>query len=157
ALAGGLVAADRPAPPTSPTPAAPAADDVQDFLFLAGDRPWLFRLHITNDGKSYQATWEAFVRDCFVFFDRNNDGVLSKDEAAKIPTIQTLREQFFSGAIGFFGGGQSNVPFAELDRNGDGKVTVDEFLDYFRRNGFTALQLRSAGIGGLSGALTDVL
>src|SRR5262249_62162266 len=113
-------AADKPEPPASPTPAAPAADDVQDFLFLAGDRPWLFRLHIANDGKSYQATWDAFVRECFAFFDRNNDGVLSKEEAGKIPSIQALRDQFFSGGVGFFRGSGPTAPFAQLDRHAAG-------------------------------------
>src|SRR4051794_15298368 len=75
---------------------APAAEkpkvssDVQDLVFLAAGSPVLTRLPLRVDGKPYQAAWEDFVNYVFDQYDTNKDGVPEKDEAVRIPPMQSL-------------------------------------------------------------------
>src|SRR5262245_37429343 len=119
-----------------------AASDVQDLVFLAEGRPLLIRLHIRLDGKPYLAAWEEFVNYVFDQYDKNKDGVLDKDEAARIPPPQS----FFGGggAIYTFPGGPA-VGGGNMDANRDGKVTREELANYFRRSGGAPFQLTQGG------------
>ncbi|MBI1916044.1 MAG: EF-hand domain-containing protein [Planctomycetes bacterium] len=120
-----------------------AASDVQDLVFLADGRPLLIRLHIRVDGKPYLAAWEEFVNYVFDQYDTNKDGVLDKDEAARVPPIQSL-----IGNIGgniYFNPGGFAVGAGGMDANRDGKVTREELANYFRRNGGAPFQLTQGG------------
>jgi Ca2+-binding EF-hand superfamily protein len=114
-------------------------NDVQDLVFLAEGRPLLIRLHIRLDGKPYLAAWDEFVNYVFDQYDTNKDGVLSRDEMARIPPTSAL-----------FGGG-GNLYFApgvlavnnpgNLNGNRDRKITREELGNYFRRSGGAPFQL----------------
>jgi Ca2+-binding EF-hand superfamily protein len=133
----------------------PPVNDAQDFVFLSKSRPVLVRLHFQIDGRPYQTVWTAFMRKWFDYFDLNGDGVLDNKEAARVPTAQMMTYQF-QGVIGF-GGRGNNVSFTELDKNKDGKVSWNEFADYYRRNGISPLHISLGPDRGTSDKLTEAL
>jgi Ca2+-binding EF-hand superfamily protein len=131
-----------------PPPAAPAKSkapetklpptDYKDFVFLASDRPVLIRLHLLIDGKPYYEPFNDYFKALFAQLDRNKDGVLTKEEVEIVPHAQIL-QQLLQGAIGV-GRQGPKVTLNDLDANKDGKVSVEEFTDYYRRNGFNPLR-----------------
>jgi Ca2+-binding EF-hand superfamily protein len=137
-----LASAQVPPPPAT-APKAPAAKlppptDYHDFVFMASDRPVLIRLHLLIDGKPYYVAFNDYFKAFFAQLDRNKDGVLTKEEMDVVPNAQFL-QQHLQGAIGIGRQGQK-VKLEELDTNKDGKVSLEEFTDYYRRNGFNALR-----------------
>ena len=140
-------AADSPAPRAAK--AAPVADDGQDFVFLGESRPVLIRLHMRADGKPLQAAWDECIDYLFRYLDVNGDGVLTKDEVERVPTV----DQLTGGVLtrGFGGGGRrggapapSGPTMADLDTDGDGKVTRTELASYYRKKGFVPFQFKFA-------------
>jgi hypothetical protein len=71
--------------------AAPLTDDVQDVLFLAEERPMLFRLHLRVAGRPHAAAWGEYLGKLFDFLDRNGDGALDRDECGRAPNPEQLR------------------------------------------------------------------
>jgi Ca2+-binding EF-hand superfamily protein len=114
--------ADKPPPPV-----AKEALDVVEFVHLGVTRPVFVRLQVSVDGKPYKRTWSDFMDHLFKSLDKNKDGVLSKEELAKIPSIEQLFNPFN------FGGGQE-VAFDKVDSDKDGKVTPQELSAYFEKS-----------------------
>jgi Ca2+-binding EF-hand superfamily protein len=141
-----------------PLPEAPAVSDVQDLIFLRGDRPLLIRLHIQIDGKPFPAVWDGYMDALFAHLNVDGDGGLGKDEAARAPRAQTLG-QLVRGGQGFFLLGQPNTTMKLEDFKPAGdKVTRAEFAAYYRKNGAVAFQLLSdSNVSAQGEALTDVL
>ncbi len=146
-----------------PAPAAPggtanepAGADLQTLVYMGEGRPVLVRMHVLIEGKPYSTAWDGFMKKLFDYEDVNGDGSLSKEEAAHVPTVQLMRTHY-SGVIGIFENPGNMAPFAELDANKDGKVTLDEFKAYYKKTGFGSFQLRGAPGQGKSGVLTDTL
>lgn len=119
--------------------AGAAERDVQDIVYLGDKGPVLVRLHVRIDGKPLVDVWEDFMGKLFAYLDQNGDGVLSKDEALRVPPVQVL----FNNAPNFVGR-RPNVPNA-LDKNRDGKVTRAELAGWYRRIGAAPFQF---GMGG---------
>jgi Ca2+-binding EF-hand superfamily protein len=139
-----VAAAAGQAPPPATAPAkAPEVKklpptDYQDFVFLASDKPVLIRMHLLIDGKPYHEKFDEYFKELFAQIDRNKDGVLTKEEVEIAPHSQFL-QQHLQGAIGVRQPNQK-VTMNDMDTDKDGKVTVEEFTDYYRRNGFTTLR-----------------
>jgi Ca2+-binding EF-hand superfamily protein len=135
-----------------PKPVDPsAAEDVQDVIFFSESRPILFRLHLVEDGKPYTARWEEYVGKLFAYLDRDGDGVLDKDEAARAPVPQQLL-QVFQGNV-FVPTPVRPPVFADSQKDEDGAVTLAGFLDFYRRSVAGPIQVQSAPLRG--GAAVD--
>jgi Ca2+-binding EF-hand superfamily protein len=120
--------AKQPAAPEPPLPKGPVPGDSTDFVYLGESRPLLVRLHVQIDGKSMVAAWEDSIKEIFKYLDRNGDGVLSKEEAEKTPPAQVLLNP------NALYGGISAPSMSQLDTNKDGKVTLQELTEYYRRS-----------------------
>jgi Ca2+-binding EF-hand superfamily protein len=140
----------------------PAGEDAAsryDFVFLAEARPVLIGLHVHLNGKPVEAAWHDFVKHVFTSLDLNGDGVLSREEAERIPAV----DQILSGGLGrAFGGlgkgaaakGSDKSLVEEIDTNKDGKVSLAELAAYYRKHGLTPLQYQpDSAAGGPKGAL----
>jgi Ca2+-binding EF-hand superfamily protein len=126
-----------------------AAAEVQDVVFFSEARPILFRLHLVADGKPFAARWEAFLGKLFAALDRDGDGVLDKDEAARAPLPQQL-QQVFQGNV-FLPNLTRPPAFPEGLKNEDGAVTVTGFLEFYRRFGAGPVQLQAAPLRSATG------
>ena len=156
-----LVAAPRPSTadaPAAPRPADPGeVDDVLDLLYLAPARPFLFRLHVTIDGKPYTARWAERVLAVFKYLDKANDGFLTSEEVALAPTPQQLAQMFHGVPYGTAAFNDPEV-FKAMDADEDGKVTPAEFLNYYRHSAGGPAQLVGAPATGLgANTLTETL
>ncbi len=151
-----LTAADQPADRPHN---APAVADYRDFVFLRGPRPLLLRMHVRIDGKPFQAAWDDYIDNLFEYLDRDNDGVLSREEVERAPKAQTLLQQFQGRGFFVFGQPNSTISWAELGIPDDaGEVTREDLARYYRKGGVLPLQLAIGQTQGPSStALTDAL
>jgi Ca2+-binding EF-hand superfamily protein len=137
---------------TTKPPPRRAPSDVQDLVYLRGNRPVLFRLHVRVDGKPFTAAWEAYIDRLFAHLDVNGDGVLDQAEASRAPRAASLL-QGIQGR-GFIG---QAVSFQDLQPE-DGKVSKRKLAAYYRKNGLAPFQLATDTAAAAQGAaLTDVL
>lgn len=109
----------------------PLAGDEQDLVFLHDARPYLFRLHLQSDGKPAQSVWNDFLDVLFRYLDHDGDGFLSKRELAHAPSIEQFVQELLGGNI------DPGPPpeFDAVDANGDGKISKEELILYYRRHG----------------------
>jgi Ca2+-binding EF-hand superfamily protein len=120
--------------------------DVQDLVFFAAKRPVLIRLHVRVDGRpfrdAFEAAWGEYLKALFRALDRDGDGFLSPEEAARAPAPPLL----LSGGWGTNPADPVHFAFnfAVLDANGDGKVSPEELAAYYRDYGGGALQTQVA-------------
>jgi Ca2+-binding EF-hand superfamily protein len=120
------LAALASAPPTTIIRAA----DQLDYVLLADARPVILRLHLRLGDRPYHAAFDDWTARLFKWFDRDKDGYLSKAEAARLLPADWMRT-LTQGAIR--NDRPPAVPFATLDTNKDGKVSLAEFRAYMRR------------------------
>ncbi len=127
-------------------PAEGVGRDVQDLVFFAAKRPVLIRLHVRVDGQpfrdAFEAAWGDYLKALFRALDRDGDGFLSPEEAARAPAPPLL----LSGGWGANPAEPVHFAFnfAVLDANGDGKVSPEELAAYYRDYGGGALQTQVA-------------
>jgi Ca2+-binding EF-hand superfamily protein len=125
------------------------------LLFLGDKRPLRFRLEVRFKGQPFQHAWDDFMGRLFAYADANGDKSLSKEEAQRLPQAQILLN-LVQGRLNFLSD-KSAAPFAELDANKDGKVTLDEMKAYYRKSGFGPLQPQPDPEQGSAQVLTDAL
>jgi Ca2+-binding EF-hand superfamily protein len=149
-LASGAVAADDgPASKAQTNPSPPGAaagpDAVQDVIFLGDRRPIFVRLRMTLGGRPFRAAWSDSVRAMHDFLDRDGDGSVSEQEAAR-GSLATL--------VRIANGGATAMPRGDLDvRPRDGVVSIDELADALR----TALGPFRVQAGKLSAGTVDAV
>jgi Ca2+-binding EF-hand superfamily protein len=115
------------------------AEDVQDVLLFNDNQPVLIRLHVLVDGKPYATRWTEYLTRWFRFLDRDADGSLDANEVARAPAVQVLQNMLSNpGTTYQFIGAPS---FEEVDRDHDNKVSLAEFLLYYRQSVAGPVQL----------------
>ena len=129
--------------------------DTQDFLLFHDRGPVLLRLHVQIDGKSYGSAWEYYLDRLFTDLDRDGDGFLSKEEAARAPGAEFL-QSFLQGGLNLEAA-LTTAPFDQLDADRDGRVSRHEFGAYYRRCGFDRVRVTVIPDRGEAAALTDAL
>jgi Ca2+-binding EF-hand superfamily protein len=116
------------------------AKDAQDFVFLGDTRPVLVRLRLFNEGKPHQEAWEEFIGFLLKYADKDNDGVLAKEEVDRLPPPSFLfGGNYFGGFAPRRPGGASMME--QLDTNKDDKVSLEELGEFYRKNGGAPFQL----------------
>jgi Ca2+-binding EF-hand superfamily protein len=128
-----LVAGQGPPPP----------DDRHDFVYLSEARPVLVRMHVRIDGRPVQAAWDDFLQHVFASLDSNGDGVLSKDESDRMPSLEQILSGGLARAFGGIGMGKKGGtgPAADAGQNKDGRLTLAELGELYRKGGFLPLQI----------------
>lgn len=109
-------------------PASPIRDTI-DAIFFAKDRPIRVQIHVTVDDVAVDLVWRNHLKTLFAAFDRDRDGYLNRFEIEHIYSA--------AGMATLIGGNAhrnlSQPPtLEELDRDGDNRVSFDEFAYYYR-------------------------
>ena len=137
-LASGVVAAPPAvAPAPRPRPAAPKFNiatlpipDSQEVVVFTPTRPVRIKLSIQYEGKSIAEMWAEKLRKAFDHFDRDKDGYLSEKEVENIFSdvgiLQMLQNGFYQPTP------QDRPTLARLDKDGDGKVSFEEYVAYYK-------------------------
>ena len=110
-------------------PAKPAIPDTLQLVLLARTHPVRVELKVTGTGATLAERWEANMKALFAAFDRDDDGHLNRHEAERIFSKTEFR-QIVLGGYGFRGQGAAPTLDA-LDRDGDSRVSFEEFADYY--------------------------
>ena len=105
------------------------------------------------DGRPLDEVWDETFHKLFADLDRDGDGFLSREEARRAPSALRVRQLSW----GLFFAAPAAPPWEELDRHpADGKVSFDEFADYYQRHGVGGVQV-AVGRTPATDALTDAL
>jgi Ca2+-binding EF-hand superfamily protein len=121
-----------------------------------GDRrPILLTVQVRVEGKSLDDVWRAHQKALFAYLDRDGDGVLTEAEARRAPSAEQVRRQFGSDLYTPLAGGLAR--FADLDAARKGKVGLQEFSDYYRREGVGPLWIVPGDPPGKLAALSEAL
>jgi Ca2+-binding EF-hand superfamily protein len=148
-------------PPTAPAPLRAVAGDAQDLVLFLDTRPFLIRLHLQVDGRSYQRSWDETVDHLFRYLDVDGDGVLSPKEAAQAPSnaqwIQLMNgvtvEPDAAPDFETLAGSSTASSSAEAKK----VATRESFLHYYRDSGAGALQVEWGWRPPAQDLLTDAL
>ncbi len=134
------------------------AEEVQDVLFFHESGPVLIRLRVLVDGKPYPLRWNEYVTRWFRFLDGDADGFLDGKEIARAPAphlLLNLLSNPYAYAL------RDGPPLEDFDRDRDKRVSLDEFLRYYRASQAGPIQIVSPfnqPVQGVSqNALTDLL
>lgn len=147
-----LAAAAGPAVSAEKLAAVPG--DAQDLVLFLDTRPYLIRLHLQVNGKSFQKSWDETVNHLFRYLDTDGDGTLDPKEAALAPSTAQW--------VQLMGGTpvepDSAPEFAALAGGAaEKKVTRENFLRYYRGAGAGALLVEWGWRPPAQDRLTDAL
>jgi Ca2+-binding EF-hand superfamily protein len=135
AAAGLSLSAENPA---APPPLRAVPGDVQDLVLFADMRPYLIRLHVQVNGRSFRGNWEETIAHLFRYLDADGDGVLSKTEAALAPSKTQWLQLMTTKPVE----PDAAPEFAELAGGAAAtKITRANFSLYYRNSGAGALQV----------------
>jgi Ca2+-binding EF-hand superfamily protein len=117
----------------APQANAPPAveDDVQDVVLLTDQRPVFLRLHLRIDEKPFRAfhqeALDAYLAGLFKHLDADGDGVLSEEEARRMPPPFAPPGDPSTASV------HVAFNYRVVDADGDGKVTREELAEYHRQ------------------------
>src|SRR5262249_52962975 len=118
-------------------------------------RPYLFRLHVRIDGRPLHAAWSEFLLALFRSLDVDGNGSLDATELERAPNPRQLL-QLLQGAASIDPDAPPELRDVEGDP-ADGKVTLAELKDYYRRAGVGPLQVQLAWRVNDADSLTEAL
>jgi Ca2+-binding EF-hand superfamily protein len=129
--------------------------DVQDLVFLHGNRPYLLRLHLRHGNRPAHAVWSDFFDTLFHFLDADGDGFLNKTELSHAPSSTQLT-QLLLGATAIEPGPAPE--FAVVDQHpADGRISPAELMLYYRLHGAGPLHIEIGQKGRGNDPLTEAL
>ena len=106
-------------------------DDVQDVVLLMDKQPVFLRLHLRIDGKPFrsfhQEALDAYLAGLFKHLDADGDGVLSEEEARRMPPPFAPPGDSSTASV------HVAFNYRVVDADGDGKVTREELAEYHRQ------------------------
>ncbi len=87
-----------------------------------------------------QAHFNGYLKKWFDFLDRNGDGKLDAVELIGAPKATTMAQIMRNGAF-FQGEPNTFLTLAALRKSPGESATLDDFVDYYRRNNLQALRI----------------
>ena len=90
------------------------------------------------DGRPLDAVWDETFRKLFADLDRDGDGFLSREEARRAPSALRSPPVVVGPVLRRAGGAAVG---GAGPRPADGKVSFEEFADYYRRHGVGGVQV----------------
>jgi Ca2+-binding EF-hand superfamily protein len=116
----------------------PVPGDAQDLVLFLDTRPYLIRLHLQVNGRSFRGNWDESIAHLFRYLDVDGDGVLSKKESALAPS----KTQWVQLMTGIVVEPDAAPEFTELAGSTTAeKVTSEHFSFYYRNSGAGALRI----------------
>ncbi len=110
--------------------------DARDLVLFLDSRPYLIRLHLQVEGRSFQDSWEGTVEQLFRYLDVDGDGVLSPKEAALAPSIIQWAQLINGTPIE-----PDAAPDFGSPKGGGKGVTRARFLSFYLHSAAGALQI----------------
>jgi Ca2+-binding EF-hand superfamily protein len=106
-----------------------SADDTASFItgrYASGLRTkeMMHMIDANNDGMVSKDEWVAYQERVFKALDKDGDGTLDTDEFYGHPM------PFLFATAGFAHGLETRQMFGKIDANGDGKVSLDEYIAF---------------------------
>jgi Ca2+-binding EF-hand superfamily protein len=124
-----------------------------ELLLQGSQGPVRLRVVVELGEQKFAQVWTEKFNALTKFFDFDGDEKLSPTEAARLPSVQALREVLSTGFLPSIG----NQPeFAELDSNGDKFVDATELATFYRSAGL-GVPLVGAGHMSHTKPLNDAL
>ena len=115
--------------------------DTLEIIYLANTRPVRVRVTLSMNGKPLGELWRTHLKKLFDAFDRDRDGFLNRFEVENVFSPKGL-----AGLLGgsyYHGAGDDGKTLADLDRDGDGRVSFAEFAVSYDEAAADLVRLRS--------------
>jgi Ca2+-binding EF-hand superfamily protein len=142
-------------PPFRRTEAAKVADTFE-LVFLTRTRPVRVRVVAHVAGMTLNERFEKHLKEMFQVADRDGDGVLNKYECELIYSKTEFRSMLAGGFA--FRGQSGALPSLEvIDRDDDGRVTFEEFAEYYTPELTRLTQIRPINSGSAADPYTAQL
>ncbi|WP_193376965.1 EF-hand domain-containing protein [Frigoriglobus tundricola] len=133
------------APPLAPAPravapkfVAPKFNNTFEVLIFTNLRPVRVRVTALHEGKPVDDLWRDRLKVAFDFCDRDGDGALSAKEVGFAFTEAGMAQLL---ANGFYQPGvPTGQPLLSMDKDGDGRVSFEEFVAYYNRTATQVLR-----------------
>ncbi len=120
---------EAPAPRPGVPKFTPKFNDAFEVLLYTNQRPVRIRATALNEGKSVGEMWRDRLQKAFDYCDRDGNGTLNAKEVGFAFSDQGMSQLL---ANGFYQPGQTTSPtLARMDKDGDGKVTFEEFANSY--------------------------
>jgi len=107
--------------------------DTYEVLFFGETRLVRLRVHLMAAGEPLSKRWTGQLRQYFEFLDRDGDGTLNRHEAEFAFTNAGVAQMLQSG-FAYQRPDDAARMFADLDRDGDGRVSFDEFAAFYSQS-----------------------
>lgn len=135
----------------SPHPATTFAHDLE-FVALDSERMMRVRVAVAIGGKPIAVVWDDAFGRLLALYDRDGDGALNRTEAARLPSVFSLRQLLWGRSAPYTG---RPAPWDEL-AGGKERVGTADLARYYRAAGLGGATLaygRAAGAAARSDAL----
>jgi Ca2+-binding EF-hand superfamily protein len=129
------------------------SSDARDLVLMTKARPYLLRMHLQVRGRPYAADYDATVAHLFRFLDADGDGLLSKAELGRAPSVTQWR-QMLQGARLI---DPDPAPDFAVLAEGKKGVSLAAFQAYYRHSPAGALQVDWGTHAQAADPLTDTL